>query len=52
MSNEQEKYQPYREDQREGSNNLTANEGSGSTKPAEHNGWPWDDKTGNKGENQ
>lgn len=36
---EPSKYQPYRKDQREGSNNFTANEGEGSTKPVELNGW-------------
>ncbi|MGD0415709.1 MAG: hypothetical protein ABSA80_10185 [Terriglobales bacterium] len=38
-SNKPEAYVPYRKDTRENSNDITVNEGAGSTQPAPLNGW-------------
>jgi hypothetical protein len=52
MEEKPKPYQPYAPDTRDGSNNIRENTGAGATKEAPLNGWPWDEKTGNKGGNQ
>jgi len=36
---EKKDYTPYKQDDQEGSNDLTSNIGAGSTEPAKLNGW-------------